>query len=93
MQANGGTLFLDEIAEIPMNLQSKLLRVLEDWNIRKVGENGLGRRVDVNLVLATNKNLEEAVSAQSHDLLVVVGQSFEKFFAALVNYFFIFFGN
>ena len=65
MQANGGTLFLDEIAEIPMNLQSKLLRVLEDWNIRKVGENGLGRRVDVNLVLATNKNLEEAVSAQT----------------------------
>ena len=63
--ADGGTLFLDEIAEIPINLQSKLLRVLEDWNVRKVGESGVGRKVDVNLVLATNKNLEEAVTAQT----------------------------
>lgn len=65
IQAEGGTLFLDEIAEIPMNLQSKLLRVLEDWNVRKVGENGLGRKVDVNLVLATNRDLETAVANQT----------------------------
>ena len=65
MLADGGTLFLDEIAEIPINLQSKLLRVLEDWNVRKVGESGIGRKVDVNLVLATNKNLEDAVAAQT----------------------------
>ena len=65
MQADGGTLFLDEIAEIPINLQSKLLRVLEDWKVRKVGESGVGRTVDVNLVLATNKNLEDAVEAQT----------------------------
>ena len=48
-----------------MNLQSKLLRVLEDWKVRKVGESGVGRTVDVNLVLATNKNLEAAVEAQT----------------------------
>ncbi len=63
--ADGGTLFLDEIAEMPMNLQSKLLRVLEDWMVRRVGESGTGRKVDVTLILATNKDLEKAVKAQT----------------------------
>lgn len=65
ISADGGTLFLDEIAEMPMNLQSKLLRVLEDWMVRKVGESGHGRKVDVTLILATNKDLEKAVEMQS----------------------------
>jgi transcriptional regulator with PAS, ATPase and Fis domain len=65
ISADGGTLFLDEIAEMPMNLQSKLLRVLEDWMVRKVGESGHGRKVDVTLILATNKDLEKAVENQS----------------------------
>lgn len=59
--ADKGTLFLDEIAEMPLNLQSKLLRVIEDWKVRKVGEKGSGRKVDLNVILATNKNLSEEI--------------------------------
>ncbi len=58
--SNHGTLFLDEIGEMAFNLQSKLLRVLEDWTIRKVGENGSGTKVDVMVVAATNKELERS---------------------------------
>jgi len=58
--ANGGTLFLDEIGEIPINLQAKLLRVLQDKTIDRVG--GLKSiKVDVRIISATNKNLEEEV--------------------------------
>jgi DNA-binding NtrC family response regulator len=63
LRANGGTLFLDEIAEMPLSLQSKLLRVTEDWTIRRIGETGAGKRVDVMLVLATNRDLEQEVAA------------------------------
>jgi two-component system, NtrC family, response regulator AtoC len=58
--ADKGTLFLDEIGEIPLMLQAKLLRVLEDQNFRRLG--GLKDiQLDLRVVAATNKNLREAV--------------------------------
>src|SRR4029079_4590652 len=58
--ADKGTLFLDEIGEIPLMLQAKLLRVLEDQTFRRLG--GLKDIVlDLRVVAATNKNLREAV--------------------------------
>ena len=58
--ANGGTLFLDEVADMPMSTQVKLLRVLEEHEITRVGDNR-PIKVNVRLVSATNQNLEEAV--------------------------------
>ena len=55
--ADGGTLFLDEIAEIPTTLQGKLLRVLQQGQLERVGE-GITRRVDVRIIAATNRNLK-----------------------------------
>ncbi len=57
LMADKGTLFLDEIGDMPLHLQSKLLRVLEDWKIKRVGEEGSGRKVDIMVIVATNKNL------------------------------------
>jgi Nif-specific regulatory protein len=59
-QAHKGTLFLDEIGEIPPHIQVKLLRVLQEREIERVGGTGVFK-VDVRLVAATNRNLEEAV--------------------------------
>ena len=58
--ANGGTLFLDEVGEMPMETQIKLLRVLEDRKITRLGSNE-ERSVNVRLVAATNANLKEAM--------------------------------
>jgi DNA-binding NtrC family response regulator len=58
--ANEGTLFLDEIGDMPLELQSSLLRVLDRGEINRVGE-AQTRRVDVRVISATNRNLEEMV--------------------------------
>ena len=61
-EAQGGTLFLDEVAEIPPEVQVKLLRALQEGEIRRIGENR-PIAVDVRIVAATNKVLEEEVQA------------------------------
>lgn len=60
--ADGGTLFLDEIGEIPIDLQSKLLRVLQEGTFEPVGDDRT-RRVDVRVVAATNRDLRAATEA------------------------------
>ncbi|WP_312470292.1 sigma 54-interacting transcriptional regulator [Neobacillus sp.] len=60
-QANGGTIFLDEIGDMPLDLQSKFLRVLQEFEITRIG----GRKsikINVRVVSATNKNLEQLVN-------------------------------
>lgn len=59
-QASGGTLFLDEIGDMPLDLQAKLLRVLQEKEITRTGGNN-SIAVDVRIVAATNQNLEEQV--------------------------------
>jgi transcriptional regulator with GAF, ATPase, and Fis domain len=58
--ANGGTIFLDEIGELPLDLQAKLLRVLQEGEFERLGSSHTVR-VDVRVIAATNRNLEEAV--------------------------------
>lgn len=61
--ASGGTLFLDEIGELPLSVQSKLLRVIEDNSVTRLGGN-INRRVDVRYIFATNQDLGKLVSAK-----------------------------
>ena len=61
-EAHGGTLFLDEIGELTPRAQAKVLRVIQDGELRRVGEN-VSRRVDVRIVSATNRALPQEVEA------------------------------
>jgi len=60
--ADGGTLFLDEVGEIPLVLQGKLLRVLQEGEFERVGEE-VTRRCDVRIIAASNRNLKEEMEA------------------------------
>ena len=68
--ADGGTLFLDEVGELSLRAQAKLLRAIQEGEIRRVGENH-SRRVDTRIVAATNRLLSDEVRAARfrHDLL------------------------
>ncbi len=60
-EADGGTIFLDEIGEMPLEMQPRLMRVLEQKEVKRIGEN-LAKKVDVRVVAATNQDLEVGAS-------------------------------
>lgn len=61
--ADGGTLFLDELTEMPVTLQAKLLRVVQDGHVRRVGSNNTDAVVDVRFIAATNRTPKEAIDS------------------------------
>ncbi|WP_413560163.1 sigma-54 interaction domain-containing protein [Bdellovibrio sp. HCB209] len=62
-EAEGGTLFLDEIADLEISLQAKILRVLQERKIKRLGENTL-RPINIRIIAATHENLNRAVQAK-----------------------------
>lgn len=60
--ANNGTLFLDEIGDLPIHLQTKLLRVLQERTIDKIGSDGETKDVNIRIIAATHRNLEELIN-------------------------------
>jgi transcriptional regulator with GAF, ATPase, and Fis domain len=62
-EADGGTFFLDEITDMPLNIQAKILRVLEEKELIRLGETA-PRKVDVRIISATNKNLRQELEAR-----------------------------
>ncbi len=70
--ANGGTIFLDEIGDMPMCMQVKLLRVIQEREVEKVGGNIL-KKIDVRIIAATNKNLEKLVEKINLERIYIIG--------------------
>jgi len=64
VSANGGTLFLDEVADLPLAMQVKLLRVIQEKSVRPIGANQ-EQKIDVRILSATHKNLEKLVSEEA----------------------------
>ena len=64
VSANGGTLFLDEVADLPLAMQVKLLRVIQEKSVRPIGSNQ-EQKIDVRILSATHKNLEKLVSEEA----------------------------
>ncbi|HNE84213.1 MAG TPA: sigma 54-interacting transcriptional regulator, partial [bacterium] len=62
LTANGGTLFLDEVADLPLVMQVKLLRVIQEKQVRRIGETQ-EKSVDVRIISATHKKLDQCVEA------------------------------
>jgi transcriptional regulator with GAF, ATPase, and Fis domain len=62
-QANRGTIFLDEVGEMSLSMQSLLLRFLENGEIQRVGSERLASKVDVRVIAATNRRLDQAIAA------------------------------
>jgi transcriptional regulator with GAF, ATPase, and Fis domain len=62
--ANGGTVFLDEIGDMPLQLQAKILRVLQDGEIKPIG-NVRAKKVDVRIISATNRDLQSEISREN----------------------------
>lgn len=60
--ADKGTLFLDEIGDMPLNIQAKLLRVLETMEVSRIGSEGRSIKIDVRVIAATHKDLEKLIS-------------------------------